>query len=207
MSSTKISGLVFCLILFLFLKCAPPSSTLLIDSWSDNNYRSTGFENVLIVGIARRTEVRRAFENHLKSRLKNKQVNAIASLEVLPPDEIIDAATFHKYFNDKNIDAVIVTRLLAVNELPSGSSPGPGKEMDAATFYEYYQNNYGNRAEQVMDEKNLILKVETSLFETKEETKVWSCISKSFQNGNTERILGDLAKVIAKTVKEDGYIK
>jgi hypothetical protein len=193
------------LILFSFLQCAPPSSTLLIDSWSNDTVRNPGFENVLIVGIARRPEIRKSFENQLKARLQSKQVNIVASLEVLPPDEKIDAATFHKYFDDKNIDAVIVTRLLAVDELPSGSPSGRGEQMDAETFYQYYENSYGNQAEEVMDGQNLILRVETNLYETKQEKKIWTCVSKSFQQGNTERILGDLTKVIAKALKEDGY--
>ena len=207
MPATKGLSLLFGFVTLLFLQCSTPGSTLLIDSWSNNDYQTTGFQKVLVVGIARRSVVREAFEYELKSQLKSKTVKVIASVDVMPLDEKIDVETFHKYFDDKNIDAVFVTRLVAVDELPSESSPGQTQYRDAASFYEHYETNYGNQAEEVMDEQNLILKVETNLYETKNEKKVWSCLSKSFQQGKTGRILGGLAKVIAETVKEDGFLK
>ncbi len=207
MPASKRFSLLLGIVMLLLLQCSTPSSTLLIDSWSDNDYKAIGFENVLVVGIARRPVVREAFEYELKSQLKSKTVRVIASVDVMPLGEKIDVETFHKYFDDKNIDAVFVTRLVAVDELPSESSPGQTQYRDAASFYEHYETNYGNQAKEVMDEQNLILKVETNLYETKNEKKVWSCLSKSFQQGKTGRILGSLAKVIADTVKKDGFLK
>jgi D-hexose-6-phosphate mutarotase len=191
--------------LLFLLHCATPSSTMLIDTWSDDAYQTSGFKNILIVGIARRQEVRESFELELKSHLKTKTVRVVISSEVMPPNEKIDSAAFHKYFGDENIDAVIVTRLLGVDELPSATSKG--QQMDAATFYEYYENNFGDQADEMMDQQNLILKVETNVYETKKEKMIWTCVSKSFQNGKTARILSDLTKVIANALKEDGLIK
>ena len=200
-------GTISFFIALLFMQCSTPNSAVLVDNWSAEDYDTPGFQNILVVGIARRPEVRTSFEYELKSQLKSKKVKVVASSDVMPPDEKIDSETFHKYFDDKNIDAVITTQLIAVDELPSNANSGKSQHLDAASFYEYYDSNYGSHAEEEMDKQNLILKVETNVYETKEEQKVWSGTSKAFQQGRTANILGDLAKEIAKTIKEEGLIK
>ena len=201
----KMAGLAF-LFVIVFSQCSTPSSTMIVDSWSDYEYKTSGFRNILVVGIARRPEVRTSFEYELKSKLKNKNVAVIASSDVMPLDEKIDEETFHKYFIDKNIEAVFVTRLVAVDELPSNANTNKTQHLDASSFYDYYDSHYGAEAEAEMDKQNLILKVETNLYETREQKKVWSCTSKSFQQGQTAKLLNDLAKTIADAAKEDGFV-
>ena len=204
-SSFKMAVLAF-LFAIVFSQCSTPSSTMIVDSWSDYEYKTSGFRNILVVGIARRSEVRTSFEYELKSHLKSKNIEVVASSDVMPLDEKIDAETFHKYFDDKGIEAVFVTRLVAVDELPSNSNTNKTQHLDADSFYEYYDSHYGTEAEEVMDKQNLILKVETNLYETKGQKKVWSCTSKSFQQGQTAKLLDDLAKTIADAAKEDGFV-
>ena len=133
----KIGAIAF-FILVVFLQCSTPNSTMLAENWTDNNYPATGFQNILVVGIARRPEVRSSFENELKSQLKSKNVKVVASSDVMPMDEKIDVETFHNYFDDKNIDTVITTQLISVDELPSSANSGKSQQLNAASFYEYY---------------------------------------------------------------------
>ena len=51
---------------------------------------------------------RKAYEYEFGTVLKKYNVEAVISLQVLPKGEQLTVETFEKYFEDQNIDAVLV---------------------------------------------------------------------------------------------------
>ncbi len=155
--------LSFILVIFLLSGCAGPS-TKMIDSWSGTDMQVEKWQKVLIVAIAKTTEGKATFENKMKDKIEKKKITAIAATDILPPDEKISKETFHKYFEHLNFDAVIVSRLSSVQDLPRTAKPG--KLPD---FYEFHDQKYDDISLDFTD-KNLIIGVETRVYETKNWT-------------------------------------
>ena len=100
--------------------------------------------------------------------MKKNKVEVVAATDVLPPEEKISEETFHKYFENQNFDAVIVSRVTSVQDLPGVARPG-----QAPDFYEFYGQKYDEISVDFTD-KNLIIGVETAVYETTNLEMIWS---------------------------------
>ena len=191
--------LILCVpILFFLTKCVGPS-TKMVDTWSGADMEVSKLQKVLLVAIAKTTEGKAAFENKLKEKIAKKKVTAVASTDILPSDEKISKETFYKYFQDQNFDAVIVTRLASVQDLPGTSKPGKLPE-----FYEFYDQKYDEISVDFTD-KNLIIGVETRVYETKELDMIWSGLSKTFEPGKPHKLMNDLTNAIFGALEKEGF--
>ena len=90
----------------------------MVDTWSGTDMQVEKWNKVLIVAIAKTMEGKSTYENKLKEKIEKNNVNVVAATDVLPPDEKISEETFHKYFENQNFDAVIVSRVTSVQDLP-----------------------------------------------------------------------------------------
>jgi hypothetical protein len=184
--------------LFLLLQCAGPS-TKMVDTWSGADMQVEKWQKVLIVAIAKTKEGKSSFENKLKEKIEKKNVTVVAATDVLPPDEKISEETFHKYFQNQNFDVVIVSRLASVQDLPGTSKPG--KLPD---FYEFYDQKYDDISVDFTD-KNLIIGVETRVYDTKELDMIWSGLSKTFEPGKPNKLIKDLTTAIFDALEKEGF--
>jgi hypothetical protein len=185
-------------LIFFFSQCAGPS-TKMVDTWSGADMEVSKLHKVLIVAIAKTKEGKASFENKLKEKIEKKNVTVVAATDVLPPDEKISEETFYKYFENQNFDAVIVSRLASVQDLPGTSKPG--KLPD---FYEFYDQKYDDISVDFTD-KNLIFGVETRVYETKELEMIWSGLSKTFEPGKPKKLIKDLTTAIFDALEKEGF--
>lgn len=181
-----------------FFQCAS-TSTKMVDSWSASNLQPEKWQKVLIVAIAKTQEGKSAFENKLKEKLEKKKISAVAATSVLPPDEKISKETFYNYFQNEGFDAVIVSRLASVQDLPGFTKPG--NDADFFTFYDQKYDeisvDYSNR--------NVIIGVETTIYETGDLSPIWSGLSKSFEPRKPKKLINDLTQAIFDAIKEEGF--
>ena len=103
--------------LLILLSCSS-TKTDLIGEWQPENYKKGTINNVLILGIFSMDKplLRRNFEDGITQAFKSDGINATPSMDHMPYDVKIDSTTFEKYFKDLNVDAVVVSRLLAVDK-------------------------------------------------------------------------------------------
>ncbi len=180
-------------------------TTLLIGSWTDESYHGReSFDKILVVAIGNNALVRRTFEEDIADRIESKKISIVRALDVLPPEEKIERATFNKYFDREEIDAVLVTRLVQLDQLPNIPSGNRG----ASDFYGYYNNAYVPSTEGGGISLSAAAKLETNLYDTQTGQLVWTCQTKSFsQAENLEKVLKDVSKIVAKELKKYGYLK
>jgi len=191
--------LLFCLpLLCLLCQCAGPS-TKMVDTWSGADMEVEKWQKVLIVAIAKTTEGKSNYENKLKEKIAKKNVTVVIATDVLPPDEKISEETFHKYFENQNYDAVIVSRVSSVQDLPGTARPGKMPE-----FYEFYDQNYNEISIDFAD-KNLIIGVETRVYETKALEMIWSGLSKTFEPGKPKKLINDLVNAVYGALEKEGF--
>lgn len=190
---------MFCISILLILSQCASTSTKMVDTWSASGMQPEKWQKVLIVAIAKTAEGKSAFENQLKDKIEKKKVTAVAATDVLPPDEKISKETFYKYFQGQNFDAVIVSRLASVQDLPGFAKPGTD-----ADFFTFYDQKYDEISADFTD-KNMIIGVETGVYETKELKLIWSGLSKTFEPGKPKKLINDLTQAIFDELKTEGF--
>ena len=110
---------IFATLLFIsaIVSCSS-TSTNIIGEWQPENLKKGSMNNVLVLGIFSKDKplLRRNFEDGIVKAFKDDGVNATPSMDHMPYDVTVDSTTFEKYFVDLDIDAVVVSRLLAIDQ-------------------------------------------------------------------------------------------
>ncbi|MGB5848866.1 MAG: hypothetical protein WBH40_10285, partial [Ignavibacteriaceae bacterium] len=133
----KIKNLLFVPLFFtiaIISSCS--SSTQLQNMWKNESYKKEGFKKILVFGMAGKEWKKKVYENEFGTVLKKYNVETVIAWQVLPKGKQLTIETFEKYFNDQNIDAVLVA-------LETGSSTketvyGGGSSYVAAGFGGFY---------------------------------------------------------------------
>ena len=100
---------------------------------------------------------------------------------------------------DQNFDAVIVSRVASVQDLPGKAKPGK-----APDFYEFYDQKYDEISVDYSD-KNLIIGIETAVYETEKLELIWSGLSKTFEPGKPHKLIHDLVNAIFEALEKEGF--
>jgi hypothetical protein len=209
MSDLKRVLLPFLCMLILTVSCSRRQSTVLIDSWSDSEIVSPGYERLLVIGVSPNPERRKIFEEDMVKDLKKRGVEAISWLETVSPDEEVTPETFDKYFRVEDLDAVLLTRVLNVEELPktipSNKNKTPPSEL-YDNFYNYYEHVRVKAQNPTDFESGTAVFLETHLYDTGDASLVWAGQSKSLVMNKPRIVIRDIAKVVVQTFAEEGII-
>lgn len=202
---------VLLLLLFVigFLVTSCGSGTKIIATWKNDQVQMPKIDKILLIGIAKDPWVRKMFESELKKEFTDYDVEAISSLEIVSPDEKINKENFDLYFGNKNFDAVLVTRVVAVNvqkDQVYNYTPTYGL-YGGYGFYGYYNYSYTylNTPGYMIETKNVNL--ETNIFDVKSKQMAWSTISESFDVKKSSDVIDPIVQLIVDKMDEDGLIK
>ena len=192
---------------FIFiLSCA---STKVTSVWMDSKKAGTSYNDILIIGIAEEEHNRRLFEEQFTAQLNAAGVESEVSYRALPEGTTINRETVTAAIKGKDIDAVIVTHMVSVEE-----ETVYRQNMDYRPTYGYYNglynyyphvNNYVQQPGYYTTHDVVIL--ETNLYEVKSEELVWSAQSRSFAPESAKEVIDELVNLVIKDLKEKGLIK
>jgi len=186
------------------------STTEIIGEWSEDEYKTGSIDKLLILGVVdqKKPLLRRKFEDGLVNAFKKNGTNAVASMDYMPYDEIIDSTSFEKYFSDLELDAVLVSRLVGIDKerkveagyayvLPYNNYYG---------FYGYYYAavQYANTSSYLS--KNVVVVLETNLYETKNKKIIWSGISETIDPDKASDVIKSLGAVLADKLSSEGFL-
>ena len=201
------SALIF---IILFISCSA-TSTEILGQWQKDDYQKGEIDKVLVLGIVdiEKPLLRRKFEDGMKKAFTDKGLEAIASMDVMPYDEVIEEGVFEKYFKDLDLDAVIVSRLVGLESerdykagylytIPFNNYYG---------FYGYYYAGiqYANSTGYLS--KNVVVVLETNIYETSEKKLVWSGISETVDPDKASDVINSFSKILVSTLDKEGYFK
>ena len=185
------------------------ASTKITSVWMDQGKAGTSFNDILVIGIGEEEHNRRLFEEELTSQLKAAGIESEVSYRMLPQGVSINRDTVAAAIEGKNIDAVIVTHLVAVEE-----ETVYRQNMDYRPTYGYYNDlySYYPRVHTYVHTPGYyttheVVKLETNLYEVKSEDLVWSAQSRSFAPESAKEIVDDLIRLVIKDLKEKGLIR
>lgn len=202
-------------VIFLLSSCA---NTKISQSWVEPNHNKS-YKDLLIIGIGESEQSRRAYESYFADELRANKIEALASYTLIKSDEKIERETVLKAIEGLEIDAVIVTHMVAVDEetvyRPStgygygGYGYGGGGYYGGAHYgglYSYYPhvNSYVHNPGYYTTHETYTL--ETNLYDVKSEELIWSARSRTFSPESVDEVIVDLTKLLIKDLDDKKLI-
>jgi hypothetical protein len=207
------------------LLMAACSGTKTTGSWSDQSYKGQ-IKNVYIIGIAKKDMNRMIFENTFESRLTSEGIKAIASYtDLLATNQEVDREDIIQRMRNNNCDSVLLTRLVGqktkgslsggrgtYNYTPMPSPLGPssqrlpkGQFAHYDTWHTYYSYGTVNHLPSSSFD-NVILTVESVLYDLQTEELIWSAQLETRLEGNIEHMMRIFVDEVVRDLKKKGFI-
>jgi hypothetical protein len=188
------------------------ATTELKTVWKDDNY-SGKIKKVLVIGVIKRPALRRFFEQEFVQQLKARGTDAVAGFTVLPPDEEVDKNIIASKLKELGADGVLITRLVDKKTVETYI---PGKVDYGHVYYappihyrewdSYYSRSYTAVYDPGYTVKNEVMIVETNLYEAASEKLVWSAISETLGEGNSNTVIRSFIKVMIENLSKENLL-
>jgi hypothetical protein len=203
------AGRVAFLIIFsawLVSGCAP--ATKLTNAWVDPSYQGPPFRNVLVLGVARNIGERRTFEDEFSAKLRAVGVKASPGYTVLPDNGDVSRAELEGILKKIGADGAIVARVLDIDRR-TAYSPGYVTVIPSVGysrgFYGFYGSAVALAAPPTAYQYDVVV-VETSLWQTRDATLVWSATTQTTDPGELKKEIAGYADIIIGALRERGLI-
>lgn len=180
------------------LSCAATTPVL---EWRDESYTAGAFNHLLVIGISEDAVKRRQFEDSFVRELKALGVRATASYAIMPGDQKVEKETIIKAIAGRQVDAVLVTHLVGVEQkeayMPRTMGP---------SYYGYYSSAYNYAYSPGYYEKYEVLKLESNLYSVQTEKPIWSMQSESLELDRVNTLINDIIKLNIKSLRNQNLI-
>jgi hypothetical protein len=194
------------------------ANTKISQSWVEPDNKKS-YNDLLIIGLGESEQNRRAYESYFVEALSSSGVEAIASYKIIKSDLKIERDTILKAIEGLDIDGVIITHLLAVDEetiyrptstYGAGYYGGYGGGYGAGYYggmYSYYPhvNSYVNSPGYYTTHETYTL--ETNLYDVESEELIWTAQSRTFSPESVDEVIVDLTKLLIKDLSDKNLIK
>ncbi len=187
------------------------TTTNLVQTWRDPNYRAQPVNRIFVVGVMPNDMYRVQFENGLAQALLSKGFQAATSASVFPPGQL-DKEKVQEYVNANGVDLVIVQRLTkqTTEEYvpPSVAYVPPAPYYGG--WYGYYGYGYGAvySPGYVTEQTNVLAETNVYTARTTPEALVWSGSSNTFNVQDAASAAQSLdAQLVATLIKAQILVK
>jgi hypothetical protein len=174
-----VRNIVLAFLLALLGACASARPVM---EWQDEDF-SGDIENLLVIAVVEDNAMRRTVEDAYVAKFSERALTATPGYVLLPDIGVLSRETVEAAIEDLNIDAVMVTRLVGVEEVEQSNPP---------TYYDYYDSYFLYtlpRSSQGYYTRFTLLKLETNLYDTASAQLIWSLQSESMDSPAPEDVI------------------
>lgn len=171
-----------------------------------HEWRNQGFagsiDSVLVIAAVKRSTQRRVFEDLFAETLATHGVTATPSYTLMTSEAEISRETVERAIRGRNIDAVLVTRLLGVDEVETYQPP-------TVLYYGSYDSYYHHALTEVSPgyyRKYKVLTLETTLYDTASEQLIWSMQSEAIEPSTPRTLLEDQINLTIERLAAQGLL-
>jgi len=186
--------------------CAP--ATKLTNAWVDASYKGPPFQNLLVLGISKVPSTRRTFEDEFSAKLRAAGVKAVPGYTVLPESGKVETPVLAGILKKMGADGAIVARVLDVDRR-TAYSPGYVTVIPsvgyARGFYGFYGSAIAVSTPPTPYQYEVVV-VETSLWQTRDATLVWSATTQTTDPGEIRKEIAGYADIIIGALRERNLI-
>jgi hypothetical protein len=182
--------------LLLTYACA---TTSLITVWIDESYQGSGLQNILIMGVMQPKELQIIVEDELGQLLRKRGIKAAAGYLIFPEDKVPDQQEVGMKVKELSADAVIVVRLIDIDDINLYLTYPPYQNTDLYGFYSYCCQNIISSGYKV--------KFETTIFEAKNGKVIWSALTETQMERRRETIVESYVNAVIKNLYKNKIIQ
>jgi hypothetical protein len=184
------------------LSCSP--GTEVTKSWVDESFAGKPFKKLLVMAVVKDQWVRGAFETTLEEDLAANNVTVIRSMDVMEETEELTPEVFESKFLPLGIDAVLISR--EINR-ESREKVFYNLPQDYYGMYSYYAMSYTYYLQPSYIRQDEVFFVESNLYDVKTTRLVWSAVSESLAPQKATDVVIPLTKIVARSLRQDGFVK
>ena len=182
------------------------ATTKITETWKDPRYRGAPFSDLFVIGVAKEENTRRSFENKFVEKLQAAGVQAVASSSVMESDQKIEKAAVLAAIEKRDIDAVLVTRLVSLKEeevrSPSASDYGSPDDYHGR-YYTDYNAAYDYAHQPAQYTTSVRVGLETKLYDVKTEKLVWAATSKTANPKSRIKLFDAVIEALVRDLKKN----
>lgn len=200
----------FLLLCFGVLLLSACSTTEVVNTWKDDS-QNQKFTNVLVVAVSKVPAYRSLIEQELVNTIKKAGADAKAAVDILPNTDLIDEKAASATIKETGADAVMVVRLVDTKKEEvytpgtSYAQGGYGDRYDRG-WHGYYGSGHRVMSTPGHSTEYSVSTVETTLFDTATNKRVWSTITTTTET-TTAAAINSYLKTIVKPIKESGLFE
>ena len=166
-------------------------------------------ESILVIGVPDHPDERRRLEDTFVKSLSDEGITTVASLDVMSRDTEINEQTVKAALADRNIEAVLLTRVYRVDDVEIVQGGDPGTRRTERDFAIQLWDNYKGARDYALNasknqEQRLVL--ENNLYDLNSAELVWTVQSFTMNPKSSKKVIDSLSKLIPKQLKKDGLI-
>lgn len=194
--------------------CARSAYTSLEKSWAEPGVSAPRYKRIVVLSVAADEFAQAAFQDTIAARLKERNVNAVASHRYFTHRSPSEEARFKRAIEAADADAVLLARVVG-RDTATRSSPGylitpsgvPYREsmgLDAAWNQAFNPTQYVPGRE---SERTDVI-VETVLYDLKSRRAVWSArtLTTNAEQGDLKPAVSQFVDVLIGAMTRDGVI-
>jgi hypothetical protein len=186
----------------LFISCSP--GTEITKSWSDENFTGKPFKKILVMAVVKDQWVRGAYETTLLENLAGSKVEVVRSMDVMEKPGELTKEIFEEKFVPLGIDGVVISREINREERERIYYNLPSNYYG---MYSYYSVAYSYVLQPSYIGQDPVIHIETNLYEVKSTRLVWSAVSASYSPKKASEVIMPLTKLVARSLKDDGFVR
>jgi len=176
------------------------ASTQLTSVWKDPSYQARPAK-VMVIGLAKRPEIRRLFEDDFVKQLKAQGTEAIASYTVVSDKQQDNQAAIAAKVKTLGADSVLLTRLVSKKNVQVYV---PGTTYTPAPYYGtwsgYYGYGYSTMYSPGYVAEDQYAVIETNLYEADTEKLVWTATSETLLGDTNQKLIASYIEVMVKAM-------
>ena len=182
-------------------------TTEVLNIWSDDSL-SEKFSDVLVIAIFKEPAYRNIAEQRLVEVLQAQGVEAESAGILYPQEGPMDQDTIDGMVAQSSADSVMIVRLVDTREetvYTPGTTyvPGGYGGRYSMGYYGYYGGGHTVMSTPGYTTEYNISTVETTLFSTATNKRVWSTITETTET-SVNKAIDSYIKVMGKTISESG---
>ncbi len=182
------------------------STNTVVGTWKDKNYHKK-LSKVLVLGLTKRMELRRTFEDTLVARLRKNGIDATSSIGIIHLGKTLDRETVEAdikaAIKKQRFDDVLVTHLIRTERQTSYIPPQSHPQY---SFYGTIMTTYASVYTPGYLVNSTVVSLQTDLYDTASEKLVWSMTSQSFDPKTTQDVVDTISDYIVKDLAHEHLI-
>ena len=205
------SSYLIALLFTLFGITACSTSTTLVQSWSDPDYKGPSFNKFLVIGLFSDDSNRRFFETEFARHLNESGIPTTTSYKLIPnPEDHDEKDELEQLIRGTGVDAVLVAHFKGLETeetyVPPRTETVPMMGYRPG-FYGYYSTYYATTYRPGYTRKDDIASLETRVFSTANSQLIWSGKTQSVNPKGQGKAIKEIAQKVIADMKKKGLVK